>query len=65
MRDERLRLIAESARDYVIILSDPEDLITNWLGGSADILGWTEEKALGKPTNLLFTEEDVQQGVPE
>lgn len=63
--DERLRLIAENARDYVIVLSDPEDRITDWLAGSADILGWAEDEVLGKTTGMLFTEQDRDNGVPE
>jgi PAS domain S-box-containing protein len=63
--DERFRLVAENARDYVIILSDPDDRITDWLGGSEEILGWTEQEVLGRSTGLLFTEEDVEQGMPE
>ena len=62
--DERLRLIAENARDYVIIVSDPDDRITAWLAGSCEILGWTEEEVVGKTTQLLFTQEDREQGVP-
>jgi PAS domain S-box-containing protein len=63
--DERLRLIAGNAQDYVIIISDPDDRITDWLGGSTQILGWTAGEVLGKTTDLLFTLEDRQAGVPE
>ena len=63
--DERLRLLVESARDYVVVLSDPEDRITDWLGGSEEILGWSEVEVLGKTTSLIFTEEDRQASVPE
>ncbi|UZK67790.1 sensor histidine kinase [Sphingomonas sp. M1-B02] len=63
--DERLRLIAENARDYVIVLSDPADRITDWLGGSAEILGWAEDEVLGKTTSLLFTQQDRDEKVPE
>lgn len=63
--DERLRLIAENARDYVIVLSDAEDRITDWLAGSEQILGWTGEEVLGKATSILFTQEDRQEGVPQ
>lgn len=63
--DRRLRLIAENARAYVIILSDPDDKITDWLAGSTQILGWTQEEVLGKDTSLLFPEKDRQEGMPE
>ena len=63
--DERLHLIVENATDYVIIVSDAEDRITDWLGGSSSILGWTEQEVLGEATTFIFTEEDRSAGVPE
>lgn len=62
--DERLRLIAENAQDYVIVLSDPEDRITDWLAGSARILGWSAEEMLGRTTEMLFTQKDREDEVP-
>lgn len=63
--DERLRLFVESARDYVVVLSDAEDRITDWLAGSNEILGWTAAEVVGHTTRRIFTEEDRQAGVPE
>lgn len=63
--DERLRLVVENARDYVLVVSDAEDRITDWLGGSAAILGWSAEEARGQPSDLFFTEEDRATGVPD
>jgi PAS domain S-box-containing protein len=63
--DERLHLIVENARDYVIVLSDADDLITDWLAGSETILGWRAEEIIGRPAKILFTEEDRAHGVPE
>ncbi|MDB5445875.1 MAG: signal transduction histidine kinase [Phenylobacterium sp.] len=62
---ERLHLIVENARDYVIVLSDADDLITDWLAGSEAILGWRTEEIIGKPTKVLFTPEDRAHGVSE
>ena len=62
--DERLRLMVECARDYVVVLSDPEDRITDWLAGSERILGWSQAEVLGKPADLIFTPEDREAGVP-
>ncbi len=62
--DERLRLMVECARDYVVVLSDPEDRITDWLAGSEQILGWSQAEVLGKPADLIFTPEDREDGVP-
>ncbi|WP_181178514.1 PAS domain S-box protein [Mesorhizobium sp. B4-1-3] len=63
--NERFRLIVENARDYAIILSDPDDLIIDWLPGAAAIFGWSAEEMLGKPTSSIFTPEDQANGVPE
>ena len=61
--DDRLQLI-ENARAYVMIVSDADDRITAWLGGSEDILGWSRSEALGQPTDIIFTDEDRAEGVP-
>ena len=63
--DERLRLIVENARAYVMIASDADDRITDWLGGSEDILGWSASEAVGEPMDLIFTDEDRVAGVSE
>ncbi|HEV7276524.1 MAG TPA: PAS domain S-box protein [Devosiaceae bacterium] len=61
--EERLLLI-ENARAYVMVVSDAEDRITAWLGGSEDILGWSSSEAIGQKTDMIFTEEDRAAGVP-
>lgn len=58
------RLIVENARDHAIILTDPADRITGWLAGAESVFGWTEEEALGRPIDILFTPEDRAAGVP-
>jgi PAS domain S-box-containing protein len=63
--DERLHLIVENATDYVIIVSDAEDVITDWLGGSSTILGWSKEEVIGQTPDIIFTEEDRAAGIPE
>jgi PAS domain S-box-containing protein len=61
--DERLQLI-ENARAYVMIVSDAEDRITSWLGGSQEILGWPADEAIGLPVSMIFTDGDRAAGVP-
>ncbi|WP_292263172.1 sensor histidine kinase [Mesorhizobium sp.] len=63
--NERFRLIVENARDYAIILSDPDDTITDWLPGAAAVFGWSAEEMIGRPTSSIFTPEDQANGVPE
>jgi len=59
------RMVVENARDYAILLSDPEDRVTAWLPGAAAVFGWSEAEMLGKPASMLFTAEDRAAGVPE
>lgn len=62
--DERLRLFADNARAYVMVVSDAEDRITDWRGGSEEILGWSPAQAIGETTDMIFTDEDRANGVP-
>lgn len=61
--DERLQLI-EKAKAYVMIITDAQDRITDWLGGSEAILGWSAEEVIGQPGEIIFTNEDRAAGVP-
>lgn len=63
--EERFRLIVENARDYAIIITDPEDRIVEWLPGAEAVFGWTSEEAIGQPAAMTFTPEDRAKGVPE
>jgi len=64
-REERLRLIVESARDYAIFTTDVENRINTWLPGAECVFGWTEEEALARSAAILFTPEDRAAGAPE
>ncbi|HET6806513.1 MAG TPA: PAS domain S-box protein [Frateuria sp.] len=62
--DERLRLIVEGVRDYAILATDAEGLITDWLPGAAAVFGWSAAEVLGRDAALLFTPEDRAAGRP-
>lgn len=62
--EERYRLLVEGAKDYAMILLDPEGRITSWNSGAERILGWAEAEVLGQPAGLIFTPEDRAAGVP-
>jgi PAS domain S-box-containing protein len=61
---ERFHLVVENARDFAIILSDPDDLITAWFPGAEEIFGWKQDEVLGKPLSFIFTAEDRQSDIP-
>jgi PAS domain S-box-containing protein len=62
--NERFRLVVENARDFAIIISDPDDLVTDWFPGAEEIFGWTEAEMIGKPVATIFTREDKASGAP-
>lgn len=56
--------VVDELRDYAVILLDPQGLIRSWNRAAKDIFGLRSEAAIGMPLAVLFTEEDVQAGVP-
>jgi len=62
--EEKLRLLVDGAKDYAMILMDPEGRITSWNAGAERITGWAEAEMLGRPVDLIFTPEDREAGVP-
>src|SRR5690606_20072285 len=63
--EDRLRLILENAREYAIISMDLERCVTSWNSGAESIIGYTESEILGEFADVIFTEEDRANGVPE
>ncbi|MHC2019962.1 PAS domain-containing protein [Methylobacterium sp. CM6247] len=57
--------ILNSATDYAIIALDRGGNVTRWNEGAHRILGWNEQDMLGKQADVFFTEQDVQDGIPE
>jgi two-component system, chemotaxis family, CheB/CheR fusion protein len=64
-RDERLRLVAESTRDYAIVTLDPDGRVTSWNKGAELMFGYTESEVLGDHFRHLFVPEDRDAGAPE
>lgn len=63
--NERFRLVMENAQGFAIILCDPDDIVTDWFPGAAEIFGWSEDEMLGKPMATIFTPADRAAGIPE
>jgi len=61
---ERLRLIVENARDFAIFSMDLERRITSWNTGARAILGYSNEEAIGRRGDIIFTPEDRAAGAP-
>lgn len=63
--EERMRLVAESTRDYAIITLDEKGLITTWNKGAELIFGYSKAEAEGAYYDFIFSPEDRAAGVPE
>jgi two-component system CheB/CheR fusion protein len=63
--EERMRLVAESTRDYAIITLDELGIITSWNKGAELIFGYSKAEAEGAYYDFIFSAEDRASGVPE
>ena len=63
--EARHRLIIESAVEYGILTTDMAGIIDSWNEGAVRMFGWTAREACGQPCAILFTDDDVDSGVPE
>ncbi len=63
--EERMRLVAESTRDYAIIVIDGHRNITSWNKGAETIFGYGKHEAEGRAFDFIFTDEDRAAGIPD
>ena len=63
--DERLRLLAECTREHAVMLLDTEGRINWWNAGAERIFGLKRGEAIGQHVSRLFTDEEIEQGLPE
>jgi PAS domain S-box-containing protein len=57
--------IIDSLQDYSIFTLDKDFIINSWSSGSTKIFGYETEEVIGEPFDLIFTEEDLKNGVPQ
>jgi len=57
--------IIDSLQDYSIFTLDKEFKINSWSFGSTKIFGYETEEVIGEPFDIIFTEEDLKNGVPK
>jgi hypothetical protein len=62
---ERYRIIVEGVADYVIFTLDAEGRIAGWTASTQNIMGYTAEEALGRDYSLVFTPEEIEDGLPK
>ncbi|WP_041376622.1 chemotaxis protein CheB [Polaromonas naphthalenivorans] len=63
--EERLRIAAETTKDYAILTIDEEGLITTWNHGAERIFGYSEKEAVGQLFAIIFTPEDRAAGAAD
>jgi len=65
MESEVQRLILDNARDHAIFTTDLSRRVRSWNVGAISMFGYTETDIIGQSGDLLFTEEDRQNGTPQ
>ncbi|GJE17895.1 PAS domain-containing protein [Methylobacterium marchantiae] len=63
--DRLNKAILESAVDYGIISMDLSGRVTSWNTGAERVLGWSEAEMCGELAHIFFTQDDVENGLPE
>src|SRR3989344_9313832 len=57
--------IIDSLQDYSIFTLDKDLIINSWSSGSTKIFGYETEEVIGESFDLIFTEEDLKNGIPK
>lgn len=57
--------IIDSLQDYSIFTLDKEFLINSLSAGSTKIFGYETDEVIGKHFDIIFTEEDIKNGIPK
>jgi PAS domain S-box-containing protein len=62
--EERLRLLIDGAIDYAIFTMTEGAQINSWNAGAQRLFGYSADEILGQSTDVLFTREDRDAGLP-
>lgn len=65
VQQAQFELLVDSVQSYAIFMLDPEGRIASWNRGAENIKGYDRGEILGEHFSVLYTEEDVQDRVPE
>lgn len=57
--------IVDSLHDYAIFTVDKELNINSWNSAATKIFQFTTEEIMGKPFEIIFTEEDIKKEIPK
>ena len=57
--------VIESLQDYSIFTVDNDLIINSWNSGATTIFQYEPDEIIGKPFEVIFTEEDKEKGAPQ
>ena len=63
--DEQFRMMVEQAKDYAILILDPEGLIMSWNSGAERITGYRADEIVGKHFSIFYPKEELKAGAPQ
>lgn len=63
--DKFYSIVMDSLHDYSIFTTDQNMIINSWLAGSSHIFGYQPEEVIGRHYELIFTQEDQQNNIPQ
>lgn len=63
--ETRFTSLVKNIKDHSIFTLDPQGYVTSWNVEAENILGYSEQEALGQHFSLIFTSEDIERGVPQ
>lgn len=57
--------LIDSLHDYAIFTVDKELKVNSWNSGAETIFQYTTEEIIGKPFDIIFTQEDKENAIPQ
>lgn len=62
--ETRFTSLVKNIRDHSIFTLDPQGHITSWNLEAERILGFSEDEAVGQHFSIIFSQEDLRDGIP-
>ncbi|MCW5744926.1 MAG: PAS domain S-box protein [Alphaproteobacteria bacterium] len=62
--ERRFRLLVDGARDYAIVMLDPEGKVTSWNEGARQITGYEAGDIIGWSHELFWPQDRIAEGAP-
>jgi PAS domain S-box-containing protein len=63
--EDQLRLLVEGARDYSVVMLDPEGRVAAWNAGAQRLKGYSADEIIGRHFSVFYPPEVVERGWPE